>query len=32
MATAKFVEKATKPIYENGKVVEYISKRGKRAG
>lgn len=32
MATAKFIEKATKPIYEKGKVVEYVSKRGKRAG
>ena len=32
MARAQFVEKAKKPIYKHGKHVEYVSKRGKRAG
>lgn len=32
MAKAQFVEKAKKPIYQRGKRVEYVSKRGKRAG
>lgn len=32
MATAKFVEKAKKPIYKRGKRVEYISQRGKHKG
>ena len=32
MATATFVKEAKKPIYLNGKRVEYVSKRGKRAG
>lgn len=32
MAKAQFVEKAKKPIYQRGKRVNYVSKRGKRAG
>lgn len=32
MARAIYVEAAKKPIYKRGKRVEYISKRGKRAG
>jgi len=32
MAKAQYIEKAKKPIYRHGKRVEYISKRGKRAG
>lgn len=32
MARATFVKKAKKPIYLHGKLVEYVSKRGKRAG
>ena len=32
MARATFVKEAKKPIYLHGKRVEYVSKRGKRAG
>lgn len=32
MARATFVKAARKPIYQNGKVVEYVSQKGKRAG
>lgn len=32
MATAKFIKKAQKNIYEHGKYVEYKSLKGKRAG
>lgn len=32
MARATFVKEAKKPIYKRGKRVEYVSKRGKRAG
>lgn len=32
MAKATFVKEAKKPIYLYGKLVEYVSKRGKRAG
>ena len=32
MATASFIKKSRKPIYENGKRVEYVSKKGKREG
>ena len=32
MARAIYVEAAKKPIYKRGKKVEYVSKRGKRAG
>ena len=32
MAKAQFIAKARKPIYENGKTVQYVSKRGKNAG
>lgn len=32
MAKANFIESAKKPIYKRGKRIEYVSKRGKRAG
>ena len=32
MAKANFIEIAKKPIYKRGKSIEYVSKRGKRAG
>ena len=32
MAKADFIESAKKPIYKRGKRIEYVSKRGKRAG
>ena len=32
MAKANFIEIAKKPIYKRGKRIEYVSKRGKRAG
>ena len=32
MARAIYIEAAKKPIYKRGKQVEYVSKRGKRAG
>lgn len=32
MAKENFIESAKKPIYKRGKRIEYVSKRGKRAG
>lgn len=32
MAKVNFIESAKKPIYKRGKRIEYVSKRGKRAG
>ena len=32
MARATFVKSARRPIYQRGKMVEYVSKKGKREG